>query len=61
LYKKDEQEPVLIAMVFIDNMLLLGIWSEINNYKVQIKKRFGYTDLGKLKKHLEVWNGTMKS
>jgi hypothetical protein len=56
-YKKDEQgqRTVLIATVFVDDMvLLLGIWLEINNCKAEIEKHFGYTDLGKQKKHLGV-------
>jgi hypothetical protein len=54
--KKDDQgRVVLLATVFVDDTVLLGIRTEIDRYKTEITKRFGYTDLGKLTKHLGVW------
>jgi hypothetical protein len=54
--KKDEQgRVVLLANVFMDDTVLLAICMEIDRYKTEITKHFGYTDLGKLKEHLGVW------
>jgi hypothetical protein len=39
----------------VDDTVLLGICTKIDRYKMEITKHFGYTDLGKLKKHLGVW------
>jgi hypothetical protein len=42
-------------LIRVDDSLLIGNRDEIKRFKEGIKKRFGYTDLGKLKKHLGVW------
>jgi hypothetical protein len=55
-FKKDEQgRIVLIAAVHVDNTVILGTHTKIDEYKLLIKKCFGYTDLGPLEKYLRVW------
>jgi hypothetical protein len=55
-YKKnDKGRTILIAICFVDDTLLFGLKTEIEWYKVNVRKRFEYKDLGVLRKHLGVW------
>ena len=51
----DDGLTLLFVLIHVNNSLLIGTKDEIKNFKEGIKKRFGFTDLGKLKKHLGVW------
>ncbi len=53
--KKNDGRTLLFALIHVDESLLIGTKEEIKKFKEGIKKRFGFTDLGKLKKHLGVW------
>ncbi len=46
---------VLIAITHVDDTLLIGTREAVDEFKKGIKERFGYTDLGRMKKHLGVW------
>jgi hypothetical protein len=48
-------QTILVAVCFVDDTLLVGTKEWVEWFKAGIKKRFGYTDLGKLKKHLGIW------
>jgi hypothetical protein len=52
---KRDNKICLIAMTHVDDTILFGPKREIEWFKVGVKKRFNYSDLGKLKKHLGVW------
>jgi hypothetical protein len=55
-YKKnDKDQTVLFALIQVDDLLLVGTKEELKTFKAGIKKRFGFTDLGKLQKLLGVW------
>jgi hypothetical protein len=55
-YKKNKEgRTILIAICFVDDTLLFGLPEEMIWFKDGISKRFGYKDLGDLKKHLGVW------
>jgi hypothetical protein len=49
-----DNNAVLIAVYFVDDTLLIGAKEEVEWLKKRIKKRFEYTDLGKLRRHLGV-------
>jgi hypothetical protein len=58
-YKRNKAgRTVLIAICFVDDTLLFGLKEEIEWFKTGVKTRFGYTDLGELRKHLGVWYET---
>ena len=55
-YKRDEQgRTVIIAVIHVDDTLIVGTQDEINKFKTIVGKRFGYTDKDGFKKHLGVW------
>jgi hypothetical protein len=55
-YKKDgKNDLVLLAVVFVDDVLLGGTEKMVKWFKTKISTRFNFTDLGKLRKHLGVW------
>jgi len=55
-YNKDgKHNLVLLAVVFVDNVLLVGTEKMVKWFKTKILTRFNYTDLGKLQKHLGLW------
>jgi hypothetical protein len=55
-YKQNkDNNTVLIMVCIVDDTLLVGTKEEVECFKEGIKKQFGYTDLGKLCKHLGVW------
>jgi hypothetical protein len=54
-YRKRGNKVCLVAMTHVDDTILFGPKQEIEWFKVGVKKRFNYSDLGKLKKHLGVW------
>jgi hypothetical protein len=46
-------QTVMIAVCFVNDMLLVGTKEEVEWFKKQVvMERFGCTDLGKLQKHL---------
>jgi hypothetical protein len=48
-YNKDgKHNLVLLAVVFVDNVLLVGTEKMVKWFKTKILTRFNYTDLGKL-------------
>jgi hypothetical protein len=53
--KKHEGKLVLVALTHVDASQLCGEKGWIEWFKKNIKKRFNYTDMGKLKKHLKIW------
>ena len=55
-FKKDEAErTVLLAVIHVDDTLIVGTEEEISKFKAIVGKRFGYTDKDGFKKHLGVW------
>ena len=55
-YKRnDDGETILIAVTHVDDTLLCGTKKAIDDFKIAIKKRFGYTDQQGFIKHLRVW------
>jgi hypothetical protein len=54
-YKKFEGDVVLVAVCHVDDNAIAGtpVWTKW--FKTGVKKRFGITDLGILKKHLGIW------
>ena len=55
-FKKDEAgRTVLIAVIHVDDTLIVGTKEEINKFKTIVGQRFGYTDKDGFKKHLGVW------
>ena len=55
-YKRnDDGETILIAVTHVDDTLLCGTKKAIDDFKIAIKKRFGYTDQQGFIKHLGVW------
>ena len=49
-YKKNDSGcTTLIALCFVDNMLLFGLKKEIEWYKAKVNRSFEYKDLGGLK------------
>jgi hypothetical protein len=53
--KNNNGQMLMFALIHVDDSLLIGTRDEIKRFKEGIKKRFGFTDLGELKKHLGVW------
>ncbi|KAI2496764.1 GAG-pre-integrase domain [Fragilaria crotonensis] len=45
----------LMAVVHVDDVILVGSKKAIEEFKTKLKERFNISDLGKLKKHLGVW------
>jgi len=55
-YKRDEKgRTVIIAVIHVDDTLIVGTQEEIKKFKIIVGKRFGYTDKDNFKKHLGVW------
>jgi hypothetical protein len=55
-YKKNGYgEVVCIAVCHVDDSAIAGKPEWIKWFKEGVKKRFGITDLGLLKKHLGIW------
>ena len=55
-YKRnDEGDTILIAVTHVDDTLLCGTIKAIEDFKVAIKKRFGFTEQKGFIKHLGVW------
>jgi hypothetical protein len=48
-------QTMLIVVCFVNNMLLVGTKEQAELFMKGIKKRFGYSNLGKLQKHLGIW------
>jgi hypothetical protein len=55
-YKKSEGLVVLVTVTHVDDVALGGTPEWIQWFKEGLKKRFGITDLGRLKKHLGIWH-----
>ena len=54
-WKNEAGEVTLMAVVHVDDILLVGKKETIEEFKSELKKRFNISDLGQLKKHLGVW------
>ena len=55
-YKHDQQgRLVLLVAVYVDDCIVAGPKTEVEDFKTGIRKRFKITELGKIKKHLGVW------
>jgi hypothetical protein len=54
-WKNAAGEVILMAVVHVDDILLVGEKETIEKFKSELKKRFNISDLGQLKKHLGVW------
>ena len=55
-YKHDQQgRLVLLVAVYVDDCIVAGRKTEVEDFKTGIRKRFKITELGKIKKHLGVW------
>jgi hypothetical protein len=55
-FKRNENgETILIAVTHVDDTLLCGTKSAIEDFKIAIKRRFGYTEQQGFIKHLGVW------
>jgi hypothetical protein len=55
-YKRDKSgETILIAVTHVDDTLLCGTKSAIEDFKIAIKQRFGFTEQKGFIKHLGVW------
>jgi hypothetical protein len=54
-FKLTEDKVVLVAVCHVDNNAIAGTPHWIKWFKEGVKKRFGMTKLGLLKKHLSVW------
>jgi hypothetical protein len=54
-WKNARSEVTLMAVVHVDDVILMGTKNSIEKFKRELKKRFNISDLGKLKKHLGVW------
>ena len=54
-WKSKVDEVILMAVVHVDDVLLIGRKTKIEKFKLEIQKRFNISDLGRLKKHLGVW------
>lgn len=48
-------QTILIVVCFVNNMLLVGTKEQVEWLKRGIEKRFSYSDLVKLQKHLGIW------
>ena len=53
--KNEQSETELIAAIYVDDTMLVGTNEKIEWFKRSINRRFNYSDLGKLKKHLGIW------
>lgn len=53
--ERHEGRLVLLALLHVNDTQLRGEQQWIEWFKKNIKKRFNYTDLGTLKKHLGIW------
>ena len=54
-FKKENGKVVLVAVCHVDDNAIAGTSDWIKWFKEGVKKRFGITDLGVLKKHLGIW------
>jgi hypothetical protein len=45
----------LMAVVHVDDVILVGTKKAIEEFKKQLKERFNISDLGRFKRHLGVW------
>ena len=54
-WKSKVDEVILMAVVHVDDVLLIGRKTKIEKFKLEIQKRFNISDFGRLKKHLGVW------
>jgi hypothetical protein len=54
-WKNSNSEVTLMAVVHVDDVILMGTKNIIEKFKRELQKRFNISDLGKLKKHLGVW------
>ena len=60
-YKYDEEgKLVLIALVYVDDTVLIGAPEWVQWFKREIGGRFNFTELGPLKKHLGIWYEHLK-
>ena len=53
--KDDEEKTLIIAACHVDDTIISGTPQEIAKFKEGVKKRFGITELGRLRKHLGIW------
>jgi hypothetical protein len=53
--KDDNGETKLIVASHVDDCIMAGPKDAIEQFKMDVKKRFNITDLGLLKKHLGIW------
>jgi hypothetical protein len=54
-YKKEDDKVTLIVLCHVDDNAICGSPKWIAWFKEVVKKRFGITDLGRLRKHLGIW------
>jgi hypothetical protein len=54
-WKDNTGQMTLMAVVHVDDVILVGSKKAIEEFKKQLRERFNISDLGKLKKHLGVW------
>jgi hypothetical protein len=55
-YKRDSGgRTLVIAACHVDDTIISGTPDEIEKFKEGVKKRFGITELGRLRKHLGIW------
>jgi Reverse transcriptase (RNA-dependent DNA polymerase)/Zinc knuckle len=54
-WKNQNLEVTLMAVVHVDDVILMGTKTVIEKFKGELRQRFNISDLGKLKKHLGVW------
>ncbi|KAI2509134.1 GAG-pre-integrase domain [Fragilaria crotonensis] len=54
-WKDTKGRMTLMAVVHVDDVILVGSKKAIEEFKTKLKERFNISDLGKLKKHLGVW------
>ena len=52
---RENGKTELVAFIHVDDTLLCGKQTAIDNFKVKVKERFNIKELGRLKKHLGVW------
>jgi hypothetical protein len=51
----DDDELVLMVVVYVDDCAVCGTDEMINWWKEKVKTRFNISDLGPIKKHIGVW------
>ena len=54
-YKMHKEEVVVIAVCHVDDNAIAGTPEWVKWFKEGVKKRFGITELGILKRHLGIW------